>query len=207
MAGSYELVINGLLGGVPVLNRLHFLTPSEGDNSLLTAESIANYFTDVLSAAYLDCVPESYEMGTVVARGIVVVNGGSYTTVKTVDASQVSSPGTRTGEVSSNATGPILEFVPNLEGFPGARQRVGKMYLPGISEADAGANVISSGALLVNLGVLLADLVSNWTLGIGFDAVLSVLSQITDQYLLDLADYHVRTWLAQQRRRRPPHES
>lgn len=202
MPGSYEIVQHGLLDDVPVLNRLHMLT-DEDDNSADTAFNIAGFWITSIFADYLDCLPEGYAAGPTVVRGIVAVNGGSYTTAKAVQSLFVGTAGNRTGEILSNSTGPIITAPLNSEGLE-VRQRVGKIFLPGIVEADAADNAISAAGLLTALGVLAADLALTATLGITVAGVFRTLAQIDPgQYLLDQVEWRVEAWLAVQRRRRP----
>lgn len=203
MAGSYELVQHGVLDDVPVLNRWHIGTPDEADNAEATAEAIAAYWVNIIAVDYKAVLPNEYEFGPAVCRGIIVSNGGSWTTDKAINFDAVGTFGDRAGDLLSNQNGPLVEWATNSEGISGIRQRVGRTFIPGITEDDASLDIVGAGALLTAIEVWAADMLANWTLGIGFDGVLRTLAQLDTQWFLDVAGYQVRKFIASQRRRRP----
>lgn len=139
MAGDGKLIevtITGSLAGQFVQNVLHAQWEPEGEpDPFFNAVAVGNAVVANWITTYLASLPESYNGSSVRARQLAPVAGPSYTKTDGIGGD----PGSREGDISVYVAGPLLNF-PVTMGTP----RVGKIFLPGVSEEDISEGIIAS---------------------------------------------------------------
>lgn len=217
----YEVAFVGTLNGVPVRNTLHFETGSTECNFIEAGELGGQLITVGIVGDFLDCCPNEYILESLNIRGIVVPNidgpghiplRGSISPVATATfvIAEGLGAGTRTGDITANAAGPMSSFFPKLN--PGERARVCKVYFPGITESDGEKNLVSSD-IRSNMRIFLDALGAGFPITSGSVVwkALIALTQTIDDVVSHRTDWRqivgsaVEYFIAQQRRRMPPH--
>jgi hypothetical protein len=206
MAGSYRSVVNGLLNGVPVANVFHWVTPDDDDNDMDVAVDINNKLdagAEGFMEHYANIVPTDWIGTTLNTTGIVVPGYGTIATPPQIlDISPWE--GQRVGTVLSNQDSPFVAMYANMGNLPpGLRQRVGKLFIPGVSEADA-----SEDSIVNDLALAIADFVSITLTGINLAGVSDLAYRLLcteegNKYLVDVVDNFIRINLGSQNKRRP----
>lgn len=152
----YQVVINGSLAGQYVANVLNFaLEPGDGDPGVVTKELLVAVENSIFPA-FLDCLPVSYHITSTKAKRVSAEGGPTAALVYT----STDYPGTRTGEVSTTAEGPVVL----AQGFKSPRWVSAKIFLAGVSETDITANVFGT-TLLGKLATLQTVLASDFVVG------------------------------------------
>jgi len=142
----YQVVIAGTLAKQSVANVLNFdLSAGDGDPVAQAQALIAALGGDFMSA-YVDCLPVSYVATSMKCKRVSLPGGP--TTVEIYGSTDW--VGTRTGEVSTTSAGPVVLS----QGQRGSRYVTAKIFMPGVSETDIGANVFT-GALLAKLDIFI----------------------------------------------------
>ena len=139
MAGDgklMEVTLTGALGGQFVQNVLHAQWEPEGEpDPFFNAVAVGVAVATDWQPAYLDCLSELYSMSSIRVRQLAPVAGPSYTQTSGVAGEN----GTRAGDFSVYVAGPLLNF-PVTMGTP----RVGKIFLPGVSEEDISEGILAT---------------------------------------------------------------
>lgn len=152
----YQVVINGSLAGQYVANVLCFnVDPGDTDPSAVT-RALCAAIEDNIFPSFLDCLPVSYHITSIKAKRVSAEGGPTAAIV--YQASDY--PGTRTGEVSTTAEGPVLLS----QAFRTPRWVTAKIFLPGVSETDITANVFGT-TLLAKLDAFATVLQDDFVIG------------------------------------------
>lgn len=132
----YSIVVAGRLGVQPVANVSYYR--GETDNALNPVEAATALITawiETFHDLYLDCLPTAYGMTSIKCKR--VTTPGGPVVAKVMNPGE--DVGTRTGDVSTTAEGPVLL----MQGNNTARYVSGKWFLPGVSETDVTLNTFS----------------------------------------------------------------
>lgn len=198
MPTSYEIQLNGRLGGVPVMNRLYY-GGTNADNTNSEAAALLAEFDAVVTPVWLDCCPLNYTLDTIVCRGFVATNGGATATFGIVQS--VGSPGTRTGNTTSNQDGPIVAYYPEVV-TGGGKLKTCHIFVPGVSEDDAEDDTIS-GALQTAMGSLVTYLLTPLAVTGVAMAWQGKVKEAGVTVVRAIFGAAVRSYVASQNRRRP----
>jgi hypothetical protein len=138
---TYEVVWSGTLAGQFVQTVQHvkatIATPvNPFASALLIAQDIDG---GGINAAFMDCLPDVYTLTSIRVRRID--GGGGPTAILTGGALAVTQGG-RTGNVSSAQVNPVIVWIPTT-----SPDKVGKLFVPGVSEADIDNMVLVAGIL------------------------------------------------------------
>lgn len=147
-----QLTITGIIAGQFAQNVLHFFVSTSTDiNAYALASGLAVAFHTDHWDFYKDCLPSDYIASSIRVKKIATadVPGGGPTYTKTVDVA--GDTGTRVGTVGVSSACPIL-IAPFSNGI---KNVTGKIYLPGLAEADVAENHLSDS--LIGAVVSLAD--------------------------------------------------
>lgn len=169
-----ELKMTGVLNGNYCANIIHLTGPRDealctinfSDGSPIWHQAgIASALDEINDASgglldyYLRCCPVGFSLRTMQLRGVGISNGDPTPTMFVLGSNVAvlagadldATDGLRTGETSGDAAGPGVAFLTETA------RRIGKVFFPGLSEADAAAGVLVSGLLTV-LGQFIAFL-------------------------------------------------
>lgn len=160
MNRNYSVVLAGVLGNQSVANVVNF-TMSEGDgNPVDQANALLTALDGDYLEAYAACLPVAYHLTSAKCKRTSLPGGP--TVVKIFAPTDY--PGSRTGEVSTTATGPVIL----MQGVKGLRYVTGKMFMPGVSETDIAVNVFTSGLIgVLNTFISVAEEVISLSGGAG----------------------------------------
>ncbi len=156
MTKAIRLTISGFLKGQFVQNVMAInWVPISAQTDFASAFFAATSFVTDLSDYYLACLPVDYIGSSVRAQVFSTTLYPNSGNVCTVQAGYNTLPGQRTGTLAVTSIGPILVFPFEVASKPYS----GKMFLPGVTEADVDNNRLSSGLLsaLQSLGDALVN--------------------------------------------------
>jgi len=140
----YSAVIAGVLGNQSVANVLNYvLTEGDGDPVAL-AEALIDALEAGLFDSYCDCLPVAYKMTSVKCKRVSIPGGPTVVRIM----GPTDHVGTRTGEVSTTAAGPVILS----QGTNGVKYLSAKIFLPGVSETDIAVNTFTAGLLTALTG-------------------------------------------------------
>lgn len=152
----FQVVINGSLAGQYVANVLCFnVDPGDGEPGILTKQ-LLSAVEDTIFPTFLDCLPVSYHVTSI--KGKRVSAEGGPTAAIVYQASDY--PGTRTGEVSTTAEGPVILS----QAFRTPRWVTAKIFMAGVSETDITANVFGT-TLLSKMDLFQIRLADDFVIG------------------------------------------
>lgn len=140
---AYELVISGTLAGQFVQNVLHVNVANTSDDP---PYEIAGDIIDTLdatiglTAAWCDILPTDYALTSIRCRRVLVTGGP---TAIRLGSALAEDAGQRTGTIQSAQVNPVIVLLTTLR-----PNRPGRIFVPGISEADLDAMVYVSGYVL-----------------------------------------------------------
>lgn len=130
----YSLVIFANCCNQPVENVLHFRDDnSNGTTPQIQAEDLVTIWEADFESEWLDCLPDNYELIGYKARRVNNTGGPTFQKPKTGN-------GTR-GDAGSSALGPCVIS----SYYDGTNWRSGRIFLPGIAEADITNNQPAAG--------------------------------------------------------------
>jgi len=134
-----ELIITGNLQGQFVQNILHFGTEIDdaADPYQWIEEAIDN-LNDVIGffASWCDVLPVDYTLLSLRYRQIYPIGAA---TLLRLGNTLTAFAGTRTGEVSAQQNAPLIKLVTTL-----TPNEPGRIFMPGVSEADATGGLITA---------------------------------------------------------------
>ena len=136
---TYESVITGYLANEFVQTVLHFTGPNTvGQPAYFRAKDLNDALVDALGPVmtFLDCLPEDYKASSIRSRRVSA--GGGPTAVR-LASTWDNSTGSRTGHISSSQANPLVIWIPTV-----TPNKVGKTFLPGVSEDDIDEMQLSS---------------------------------------------------------------
>jgi hypothetical protein len=154
----FELKITGVLAGQYVANVMHFVGPLDFTAIIEDEDGLHisyDYLVDALNTLndesggflglYLATVPADYKMNSMQLRCVGINAGELGTTLLGSNAAIVSGAdlgardGLRTGSIQVQNVSPGISFI------TAEPRRIGKVFLPGLSETDADDGVLTSG--------------------------------------------------------------
>lgn len=203
MPASYRLRLHWRKQQVPFQNDIYLLTSSSDGTLGEAIDIVGALLGSALETLLLDLVPTDVTLEAY-ACSSVVMNGGSATpsasAVSVTNASGSRAPAMGTGQ-TSNQNGPILTYFPTT--LTGERARACKVFIPTLNESDGEDDVIGGSlagaidafALALQAGITLSGGTANWAAGIKIAGVATIRA---------IAGWVTRTYVASQRRRRPP---
>jgi hypothetical protein len=145
----FQITVTGSLNGQFCQNILHYqFEITTTHTPYLDAAALGNAWTTDELDNWLSILPQSYETSSV--RCAQVSDGGSATYTQTSGVSGM--VGARDAEISVTSIGPLLCFPAML-----SRNVVGKIFLPGIAEADIAYGFIDAG-----LQTAITTFLGNW---------------------------------------------
>lgn len=204
MPASYRLRLHWRKNLVPFQNDLTFLT-TRADGTLAEATEILVGFTGAptIISTLMDLVPTDVTLEAIACQS-VVANGGSATgssnAVVVVNLPGTRAPASSTGQ-TSNQSGPICAYMPEVQ--TGERARVCKMFVPTVNESDAEDDKIGSSLETAMLAFFTA-LQVGFTVSSGAVSWVAMLKIGGVATIRGLIGFFIRTYIASQRRRRPP---
>lgn len=148
----YMIVVAGNLCGQPVENVLHYRsTGTAVPNPQVIAADVASAWDATVQPNFVACLPDNY---TLVGWKCKRINNGGGPTVVRFPAGPV--VGTRPSSANDSAVGPLIV----ISYSNGVRFFAGRIFLPGIGDADIDNNQMVA-ALLTALDTLNATLTAN----------------------------------------------
>lgn len=149
-----KLVITGNMAGQFTQNILHFSCVVTGTpTTLQVGKDLCALFQTTLQDKWLDCLPDSHTMSSL--RGEVISTttnpGGGPTAV--VTSGTGGHTGSRTGTCLMSSVSPLIICPFNN----GTKNLTGKIFIPGVSEDDAGQNTLGN-TLISNIETFITAL-------------------------------------------------
>ena len=136
---TYELIITGFVANEFVQTVLHLTgNNTVGQPAYFRAKDILDNSTadDQLIKKYLNCLPEDYKGSSMRCRRVSAGGGPTAVALASEWESQV---GGRTGHISSIQANPLIIWIPTV-----TPNKVGKTFMPGVSEADIDEMLLSA---------------------------------------------------------------
>jgi len=153
---NFSVVIAGVLGNQSVANVLNFnLVEGDGDPVAL-AQALCDKLDGDFMDKYCDCLPVAYHATSFKAKRTSIPGGPTVVKI----FAPTDHVGTRTGEVSTTAAGPLILS----QGTDTIKYRTAKIFMPGVSETDIAVNAFTAG-LLTALNAFIAVLETAFSLG------------------------------------------
>jgi len=138
---NYSVVIAGVLGNQSVANVLNFNIP-EGDlDPVESAQALIDALDGDFMDKYCDCLPVAYHATSMKCKRTSVPGGPVVVKIY----GSTDHEGTRTGEVSTTACGPVILS----QGPTAFKFLTAKIFLPGVSETDIAVNTFTAPLLAV----------------------------------------------------------
>lgn len=193
----YQLTLTGTLAGQFVQNILHYqFEETSSQSAFINAAAIGNAWTADEIDNWLSIISSSYIMSSVRCQQISDGGGATYTQTSGV----AGMTGARAAEISVQTVGPLINFPATVD-----KPVVGKIFVPGIPEADVSMGVIGS-TLLGDLTTFLG----NWIPAITISGTVAgqlyycVANAAKDNWARPDGGY-VSATIGTQRRRARPH--
>jgi len=154
----YEITWSGTLAGQFVQTVQHVGADEAGtEPAFATALSIINPTNfDPINDEFLACLPSDYVLTSVRARRVL---GGLGPTAVFLATAYNSQDGNRSGQISAAQVNPVILWIP-LD----TPTHLGKLFLPGVSEADIDAMALVS-TLLTAIQTFIDSWIAGWTVG------------------------------------------
>ena len=166
----YRLTLTGLVAGQRWTNVLHWIGyPAGGADPFAGASQLVELVWTDLLPAYVACMPANSVVTNFGARRLLPAGGPSV-----YPNGFATEPGTRPSSASSSAVCPIISMPVYGQVATALRWSHGRIYLPGVGDADLTDNVYSIG-LVAALDSLCAQLSAGY-FGATYSYVLGVYS-------------------------------
>lgn len=195
---TYEVTLTGNLAGNFVQNILHIGVNNVGAiGAYLEALDIADTLNQAGGLVELWCtaLPTDYTLKSMKVRRVLATGGP---TAIILQAALAYDTGLRSGTIGVSSNSPLLLLLTTLR-----PNRLGRIYMPGVAEADIAANVLAAG-LITDLDALGAYWQSGGLLAGSGDSwdgqVLRRELGVADA----ISDTRVSQTIGQQRRRQKP---
>lgn len=136
----FEVTVSGKLGGQFVQNIVHYVVNnSSSTGAYETAVDLLNGLNEIgnFIELFTDVCPADYTMTSVRARRIGPTGGPTAILLQAV---LVADTGQRSGQISVSSSAPLLLLLTTNR-----PNRLGRIFIPGVSETDVANNVLASG--------------------------------------------------------------
>lgn len=204
MPASYRIRFHLIKNTTPFQCDFTMLT-SASDGSFAEAFEISvNLIGSGIMSHFLDCLPTDVTLQALSVASVVANGGstmGSATAVQPVNSAGTRTPSSGTGQ-TSNQDGPLVFYIPDV--LPGERARVNKIFIPTVNESDAEDDLIGV-SLTSAVGDFVLALQAGITVTSGAVSWVALVKISLVATIRGVISYGVRTFIASQRRRRPPH--
>jgi len=138
----YETVFSGTLAGqfVQTVQHVHAVIATPVNpfaSALLIAQDLA---TGPINSAFMDMLPSDYTGTSIRVRRVFPAGGATAIVLASTFTLAV---GQRSGQISSAQVNPVITWIPTTD-----PEKTGRMFIPGVSESDIDAMVLSASILL-----------------------------------------------------------